>query len=129
MEPAAGGIRSLLRLEGLAALVLSVAAYAQWSQHGWGLFAVLFLVPDVSILGYLRGPRFGGTAYNAFHTYLAPAVLGSAAVLWLGPFWLAVALIWSAHVGFDRLLGYGLKLSTGFHTTHLGLVGRARQAN
>jgi hypothetical protein len=126
MDPANGTVRTILRLEGFAAFAFSVGAYAQWSQHGWGLFALLFLVPDLSLLGYLSGPRAGAASYNIAHSYVGPAVLGGAAVLWLGTLSLAVALIWSAHIGFDRLLGLGLKLPTGFHSTHLGVIGRPR---
>jgi len=128
MTQAAGVVRTLLRLEGLAVLVLSAGAYAQWSQHGWVLFALLFLAPDLSILGYLRGPGFGAVVYNTVHTYLLPALLASAAFLWLGPVWLSIALIWSAHIGLDRLLGFGLKFPTSFQSTHLGPMGRPRAA-
>ena len=121
-----GTVRTILRLEGVAMLVLSAAAYSQWSQHGWGLFALLFLAPDLSIAGYLAGSRIGAVTYNVVHTYVGPAALACAAVLWLGPFWLGIALIWSAHIGFDRAVGYGLKLPAGFHDTHLGPMGRSR---
>lgn len=107
-------------------LALCAAAYSQWGQHGWGFFALLFLVPDLSMVGYLVGPRIGAVAYNAVHAYVGPAALVGAAVLWLGPLWLAIALIWSAHIGFDRAVGYGLKLPAGFQYTHLGPIGRSR---
>src|SRR5262245_19801412 len=123
-----GSVRSVLRLEGLAMLVLSIAAYAQWSQRGWGMFVLLFLLPDLSMLGYVRGARLGAAIYNTAHTYVLPAVLGMASVLWLGRFWLAVALIWSAHIALDRLLGYGLKLPESFQATHLGPLGLRAQS-
>ena len=44
--------RPLLHLEGAA--VLAVSVFACHSDHGsWGLFALLFLMPDVSMVGYL----------------------------------------------------------------------------
>jgi len=70
-------------------LVLSAAAYSQWGQYGWGFFALLFFVPDLSMVGYLVGPRIGAVTYNAVHAYVGPAALVCAAVLWLGPLWLA----------------------------------------
>ncbi len=118
-------VRTLLRLEGLVAFTLSVMAYRQWSPHGWALFLALFLVPDLSLLGYLHGSTFGALSYNLAHTYLIPGALIGLAALWGGPAVLGIALIWSAHIGFDRLLGYGLKLPSGFHFTHLGAIGRA----
>jgi hypothetical protein len=119
--------RPLLRLEGLAALVAAVWGYAL-AGASWGLFAVLLFVPDVSFAGYLRGPRVGAAVYNAAHTYVAPALLALVAHLAGWTLGLSIALIWTAHIGLDRLLGYGLKLPSGFHQTHLGPIGPARRA-
>jgi len=118
-----GGVRLLLRAEGLAVLAASVAAYTQFGA-GWGWFAALFLLPDVSFLAYLAGPRAGAWAYNAMHSYLGAVALLAAGVLGGMPMLPAVGLVWSAHIGLDRLLGYGLKYSAGFGLTHLGRLGR-----
>ena len=115
----------LQRLEGLAALALGVAAYA-WLGQSWWVFALLFLAPDLAMLGYLRSPRLGALTYNLGHTYAAPALLALAGLA-LGPLAYGLAAIWTAHIGFDRLLGYGLKLETGFEQTHLGPIGKARR--
>jgi hypothetical protein len=120
-----GTQRLILRLEGGAVLAAAAAAYAHAGQ-GWGLFALMFLVPDLSMLGYLRGPRLGAACYNAGHSYLGPAALGAVALAAAQPLGVALALIWIAHIGFDRLLGYGLKHVAGFGFTHLGAVGSAR---
>ena len=124
MNPTTGVVRNLLRVEGLAVLVLGVTAYAACGQHGWGLFALLFLVPDLSMLGYLGGPRLGAIAYNAAHTYTVPAVVGSVGIFSAGATATDIALIWVAHIGMDRAIGFGLKYSTSFNDTHLGPVGR-----
>lgn len=92
---------------------------------GWLLFAVLFLVPDLAMLGYLAGPRIGALAYNLAHTYAAPALVAGAGWLLAEPLLPTLALVWAAHIGFDRMLGYGLKLPTDFRDTHLGRIGRA----
>ncbi len=120
-----GAPRLLLRLEGGAVLAAAAAAYAHAGQ-GWGMFALLFLVPDLSMLGYLRGPRVGALCYNLGHSYLGPAALGAIGLAASQPLSMALALIWIAHIGFDRLLGYGLKHAAGFGFTHLGVVGSAR---
>lgn len=120
---AGGSVRLLLRLEGLAVLALSVAAYAQFGA-GWGWFALLFLLPDLSFFAYLAGPRVGALAYNAAHSYAGPLALLAAAMLGAMPALLAIALVWCAHIGFDRALGYGLKYTSGFGHTHLGPIGR-----
>lgn len=119
-----GRVRTWLRAEGFAALAIASVLYAG-TGRGWGLFAVLFLAPDLSFVAYTGGPCVGTAAYNALHSYVGPLALallaratGQAALLpW--------AYVWAAHIGFDRLVGYGLKYPTGFGDTHLGRKGRA----
>ena len=118
-----GTPRTLLRLEGLAVLGGALIAYDQ-SGAGWGAFALLFMLPDLSMLGYLRGARTGALLYNAAHSYLGPAVLTAFGALAPQPVALTGGLIWLAHIGFDRMLGYGLKYPEGFGATHLGRIGR-----
>ncbi len=118
-----GAPRAWLRLEGLAMLGLALVLYAR-GGHSWLLFAGLFLAPDLSFLGYLAGPRTGAWAYNLAHSYVGPALAAAAALLTGRP--PVAALIWAAHIGFDRALGYGLKYPTAFGDTHLGRIGRAR---
>jgi hypothetical protein len=111
----------LLKAEGMTILVGSALLY--WLFGGsWWLFLLLLLVPDASMLGYLGGPRFGAVAYNAFHSYPLPAVLAAFGLLGGFPLALAVALVWFAHIGLDRTVGYGLKYPTAFGDTHLGRV-------
>ena len=51
-----GGVRTLLRLEGLALLLGMLLLY--WNLEGsWWVFALLFLAPDVSFLAYLADAR------------------------------------------------------------------------
>ena len=118
---ASGAIRHWLRMEGLLALIIAVFIFARL-DYSWALFAILFLAPDLSFAGYLAGPRFGAAAYNLLHSHAGPLLLGI--VLLSTGHSLAVPLIWVAHVGFDRALGYGLKYPTGFSHTHLGRIGR-----
>ena len=116
--------RVVLRAEGAAIFALSLLLYAK-TDWSWWLMTVLFLAPDVSFLGYLGGPRIGVIVYNAAHSLLGPLVIVAAGLLLPTFILLPVALIWTAHIGFDRLLGYGLKYSAGFGYTHLGPIGRA----
>jgi Domain of unknown function (DUF4260) len=112
---------TLLRVEGVALLALSVLLY--WVNGGsWLLFGVLLLAPDLSMLGYLAGPKVGAAIYNAFHTYAMPAVVGALGMIFASPVAMAVALIWFAHIGVDRTVGYGLKYPTSFKDTHLRRV-------
>lgn len=80
---------------------------------------MLFLVPDVSMLGYLSESRVGTTAYNLFHTYAPPGILATLSLVAGSPLGVSVALVWFAHIGFDRMVGYGLKYPTGFFDIHL----------
>ena len=112
---------TLLRTEGVALLALSVLLY--WVNGGsWLLFGALLFAPDLSMLGYLAGPKVGAAIYNAFHTYAMPAVVGALGMIFASPLALAVALIWFTHIGMDRTVGYGLKYPTSFKDTHLERV-------
>lgn len=118
-----GWARGILRLEGAATFVASAALYAH-AGFSWPLFAVLFLVPDLAMLGYLMGARIGAVAYNIAHTYALALPLALFGFFAGRPTILALALILIAHIGLDRALGYGLKYPTGFADTHLGRIGR-----
>ena len=113
--------RSLLHAEGLAVLVGALAVYFD-QGFGWLALVVLFLAPDFSMLGYVGGPRLGSLTYDALHTYVGPVALGVGGLLAGYDVALQLALIWLAHIGLDRLLGYGLKYPTGFKDTHLQRV-------
>lgn len=113
--------RGLLHLEGLAVLAGSLALYSD-ASYGWLALVVLFLAPDLSMFGYFGGPRIGALAYDVVHTYALPVVLGVYGVLGGSGTATQLSLIWLAHIGLDRLLGYGLKYPTGFKDTHLQRV-------
>lgn len=105
----------LLRIEGATLLALSALLYGL-NGGNWLLFVLLFLLPDVSMLGYLAGSRVGAVSYNLFHTYAAPSLLAALGLLAENPLVVSVALVWFAHIGFDRMVGFGLKYPTGFTT-------------
>lgn len=111
----------------VAILVAVIVAGGPW----WLLFA-LFLVFDLSAVGYLRSPRFGALTYNLVHSYVGPALIAVAYLIltasgtpltWL----LLAAACWAFHIGVDRAVGYGLKLQDASHT-HLGPIGPAKRA-
>jgi hypothetical protein len=119
-----GGVRTVLRIEGVCACAASVFAYSKLGAS-WAVFFSCFLLPDLSFLGYVVNRRVGAYSYNAAHSYIGAVIclVISLALNWQLP--MSVGLIWSAHIGFDRSLGYGLKYAQGFSFTHLGLIGRA----
>ncbi len=108
----------LLHLEG--GVVLAVSTYTYFHLHGSGwLFAILLLTPDICMLGYLAGRRIGSYSYNLFHTYFVPVLLGAVFLYFEHTSLGLIMLIWIAHIGMDRLLGFGLKYPTYFKDTHL----------
>jgi len=111
----------LLRAEG--GVLLAASALLYWVNGGsWVLFALLILAPDVSMVGYLLGKKVGAAVYNAAHTYALPASLAVFGVLTGSPLAVSGALVWFAHIGMDRLFGYGLKYASGFKDSHLDKV-------
>lgn len=115
----------LLRAEGAVVLLAALVAYEKFGL-GWSVFAWSFFAPDLAFFGYLAGARAGAISYNATHSYIgAVSVLVVGAVSGLHTF-VAAGLIWCAHIGMDRALGYGIKYAVGFGFTHLGLIGRAK---
>ncbi len=118
-----GAPRLLLRLEGLAVFVGALAGYYALDAS-WLLFVLLLLLPDLAMIAYVAGPRVGAAAYNAVHTYVAPGILAALALVGVAPRAWPVCLIWVAHIGMDRALGYGLKFPSAFRETHLGPIGR-----
>ena len=112
-----GSVRRWLQCEGALALAVCAVLYGR-SGGKWWVFLACFFLPDLSMLGYLGGSRVGSTVYNCVHSYAGAALLG---LISLGRFRIGVfaALIWAAHIGFDRLLGFGLKYPFAFGATHL----------
>ena len=116
-----GKVKVILRLEGLLTLLSSIFAYYTL-EYSWKRFFILFFPSDISFVGYLIGGRFGAFAYNLVHSYILPIILGI--IIWCSQAEVSyLVLIWVAHVGLDRFLGYGLKYESGFKFTHLGILG------
>ena len=118
-------ITGMLRVEGLALLAASVTAFYLIGGNWWA-FAGLILAPDLAMLGFFVGRETGSRLYNLGHTTTVPALLGG--IAWFaGPAWLlSIAVIWLAHIGIDRALGYGLKYPGTDRATHLGWIGKAK---
>ncbi|MEO6396030.1 MAG: DUF4260 domain-containing protein [Devosia sp.] len=125
MPPVA--VTSLLRIEGAAIFVAAITAYAALGGNWW-LFALLGLAPDLAFIALFLCKAVAARIYNLVHSYWAPLVL--AGIGWFGglPTLLPLALIWIAHIGADRALGYGLKYPDAFEHTHLGPIGKAKRA-
>ncbi|SNR93866.1 DUF4260 domain-containing protein [Hymenobacter mucosus] len=117
-------MKTLLKTEELAEAFLALVVFASL-PYAWWVLPATFLLPDLSMIGYVAGPRVGAFCYNVAH-HKALAVVG---VLgwWLGlPVLMLAGTVLLFHSAFDRMLGYGLKYMTGFQDTHLGRVGTSQ---
>lgn len=115
------------RFEGL--LLFGASLLLFWHGNGsmpWWVALLVFFAPDLSFLGYILGPRVGALGYNAVHIYGFGAVVLAIGLVAPAPPLASLGLLWLAHAGFDRMLGYGLKSPEGFDQTHLGPIGRRR---
>ncbi|SHJ48304.1 protein of unknown function [Hymenobacter daecheongensis DSM 21074] len=118
-------MKILLKSEDLAELLLALLVFSRL-PYAWWVLPALFLLPDLSMLGYLAGPRAGAFCYNLAHNKVAALALGVAGWWLAQPTLLLAGCVLLFHLAFDRLLGYGLKYGTSFHDTHLGRVGKEK---
>lgn len=114
---------TIQRLEGAVIFAAATYFYAV-SGFPWLWFLVLLFSMDISMIGYLFNTTVGACIYNLGHNFVIPALLLVTGFVWDTRAVLALGLIWLAHVGVDRALGYGLKLESGFKDTHLGRIGK-----
>lgn len=114
-----GRPKIFLHIEGAVLLIASLLLFSATHQHWWWVPVLLF-APDIFMAGYVRSTILGALTYNIGHTYPLPAFVALYGVHSHRPFILAIGLIWLAHIGMDRLLGYGLKYDENFKHTHLG---------
>lgn len=111
----------LLRLEGLTMFIGMIVLYAYWG-FSWWAFVLCLLVPDIAIAAYLINKEVGAVTYNLAHSYIVPLILALACFVLDVPLGLQIGIIWLAHIGMDRSVGYGLKYTTQFKDTHLARV-------
>lgn len=116
-------IACILKSEALAFFVAAAWAYYLIGASWW-LFLLLLLVPDLFMVGYMKSSKFGALVYNIGHTYVTPALLFGVYLFSHQFVLVPISIIWIAHISMDRVLGYGLKLDTGFKDTHLGRIGK-----
>jgi hypothetical protein len=109
MEP-----NTILRVGDLAVFVAATAAYFSMGAPLW-LFFVLALAPDISMLGYITGPQTGSRIYNMFPTCFSPHLLSAIGLLLGFIRLIPIGLVWAAHIGTDRTVGYGLRYRSGLN--------------
>lgn len=113
------------RAEGAGIFAVAIAIWLLSAEGPvWWAALLIFFAPDLAFAGYLAGPRVGAVFYNLVHLYAFGAGVALAGLLAGQPALVGPGLLWVAHAGFDRMLGYGLKSAEGFGVTHLGRIGR-----
>ena len=110
-----------LRVESTFIFALTLLIYHN-AEYSWTLFLMLFLVPDVSMLGYVVNKKVGALFYNMAHSYIGPAIILFLVSIKVLPNSYDILLIWASHIAFDRMLGFGLKSRASFFETHLGHI-------
>ncbi len=116
----------VLRIEGLVLFAASIALFAAQGQ-AWWLYPALLLVPDIFMIGYLRNTKLGSIVYNLGHSYPAAAIVTALGFIFGSEVTIALGAIWFGHIGWDRMLGYGLKYGTSFKHTHLGDLDKLKK--
>lgn len=116
-------MKTTLKLEELAMLLLGIYAFG-FLSYEWWWFLVLFLAPDLGMIGYAFGNRAGAFLYNLFHHKGVAIGIYLAGFFFLIPVLQLIGVILFSHAAFDRMLDYGLKYEQGFKYTHLGTIGK-----
>ncbi|MGG4265060.1 DUF4260 domain-containing protein [Peribacillus simplex] len=114
-------VKKFLHIEGLMVLLAMIYIYSLY-EFSWWIFLLLILSPDVSMLAYLIDNRIGAKVYNVFHTYNLSIFMILLAIFLKSDTCMMIGSIWTAHIGMDRLFGYGLKYTSSFKATHIQKV-------
>src|SRR5690625_456070 len=111
-------VKKLLHLEGFVVFLCTIILYAHFGGSWW-IFILFLLTPDIAALAYLVNEKIGSVFYNLFHTYAISLPILFGGLLFDQPLFIVIGIIWTAHIGMDRMVGYGLKYPTAFQHTHL----------
>ena len=118
-------MKKILQLEEVGMLILGIYLFKTLT-YPWWVFAILFLAPDVGIVGYILNQKTGAWLYNIFHHEGIAIVLFLLGVFYSLEFLQLAGSILLSHASFDRILGYGLKYEESFHHTHLCSIGNRK---
>lgn len=120
-------LKRIVSLEYLFAAVLVIVFYIVVGGFAWYWLIILFIVFDISAIGYLFNPKIGAIGYNTVHSLIGPVLFMIIYIATTNQVILFVTLLWLYHIFVDRALGFGLKHSSSFNHTHLGTIGRAKK--
>jgi hypothetical protein len=120
-------MKRVVSTEYLIAAILVAVFYISVGNFAWYWLPILFIIFDLSAVGYIVNARIGALTYNIGHSLIAPTLLVALYIATSNQAVLFIALIWLFHIFVDRALGYGLKHTKGFEHTHLGPIGKAKK--
>ena len=116
-------MKNLLKLEEFFLFGLALFLFSGL-DYGWGWYVLLFLAPDLSMIGYLANTRLGAWTYNLIHHKGLAVALYILGALLATPWLMFAGMLLLGHSSLDRVFGYGLKYPDAFQNTHLGRIGR-----
>ncbi|CAM4325984.1 DUF4260 domain-containing protein [Bacillus albus] len=110
--------KRIVHFEGLVVFLATSYAYSIY-EFSWIIFWVFLLTPDLSMFAYGVNNHVGAKIYNICHTYIISIIIAIIGVYFKVDTVIMIGLIWTAHIGMDRMFGYGLKYETDFKDTHI----------
>jgi hypothetical protein len=117
-------MKHIVNAEYFVAAALVAAFYIVVIGFPWYWLIILFPILDISAVGYFINNKVGALLYNIAHSLIGPAILMSVYIFIDNQAILFISLIWLFHIFGDRALGFGLKHTTSFHHTHLGIIDK-----
>lgn len=121
-------MKQIVSLEYLFAAVLVAVFFVVVGKFDWWWLIILFIVFDISAIGYLVSNTVGALTYNIGHSIIGPVLLTAVYIATSNEIVLFITLLWLFHIFVDRALGYGLKHTKGFEHTHLGPIGKSKKS-
>ncbi|XOV93386.1 MAG: DUF4260 domain-containing protein [Bacteroidota bacterium] len=110
-----------LQLEELAQFVASIIILVYLDVDiAWWLWPILFLAPDIGMIGYVVNPLVGSWTYNLFHMKSIALIITAFGFFTNNLAVLVSGVVLFGHSAMDRTMGYGLKYVHDFKHTHLG---------
>lgn len=116
-------MKKVLQLEELAMFGLSIYLLSLIDlQFGWWVYILLYLAPDIGMIGYILNSKTGALTYNLFHHKGITVIVALVGLFLHNNYLLLTGIILFGHSSMDRIFGFGLKYFTGFKHTHLGIM-------
>ena len=115
-------MKTLIRVEEAAQFALSIVLFSKL-PFAWWVYPALFLLPDLSMIGYAVNAKAGAFTYNLVHHKAVAIIVGLIGLFLANDYWLLAGIVLFGHSSLDRMFGYGLKYDKGFKFTHLGEIG------